>query len=175
MCASEGRNRGIQPPYKDVILGMGNLLFRNEGIGVHVIQALKEEPCLQNAELELIDGATSPDVFLLLKDTDRVVVIDAVEASGEPGAIYRFRPEDLEELEKEVGISAHQTSLVDNLKLTQQLGQGPKNVVIIGIQPKDKSWGLELSVELQQRIPEIIEVVLKEVGMDHLDKPEKGQ
>ncbi len=169
MCVSEEPNGGIQPPHKDVVLGMGNLLLRDEGIGIHVIQALKEEPSLQNAGLDLIDGATSPDVFLLLKDTDRVVVIDAVEAGGEPGAIYRFRPEDLKNLETEVGISAHQTGLVDNLVLMQQLGQGPKGVVIIGVQPKDKGWGLELSAELKQRIPRIIEVVLNEFGVDHPD------
>ena len=159
---------------KTTVLGMGNLLLRDEGIGIHIAQALQGALSSHDAELEVIDGATSPDVFLLLKDVDKLVVVDAVEAGGEPGAIYRFRPEDVRNLEEEVGISVHQTGLLDNLKLIQQMGQGPKNVVIIGVQPKDKSWGLELSAELKQQIPQIIKVVLNEVGLGHPDKSEKG-
>ena len=161
-------------PVKTAVLGMGNLLLKDEGVGVHIAQALQETPLPYRAELEVIDGATSPDVFLLLKETDKLVVIDAVQAGGEPGAIYRFRPEDVES-EEEVVISAHQTNLLENLKLLGQLEEAPKDIVIIGIQPKDTDWGLELSAELQQRIPDIVKVVLNEVGLNRPDKREKGE
>ena len=57
----------------------------------------------------------------------------------------------------------------------EQFGQKLKNVVIIGIEPEDMNWGLELSAKLQQRLPRIIKVVLEEVGLEHPDEPEKGE
>jgi len=148
---------------KIVVLGMGNLLLKDEGIGVHVAHALQEAPSPDNIELEIVDGATSPDATLAFQDADKLIVVDAVQAGDEPGAIYRFCPHDIN-LDDNSMTSVHQISLLDNLRLMEIFGQKYQDIVIIGVQPKETDWGIELSTELQQRMPRIIEVVLQEAG-----------
>ena len=159
---------------KIVVLGMGNLLLKDEGIGVHIARALQATPSPGKVELEVIDGGTLPDAPLSFEEADKLIVVDAVQAGGEPGAIYRFRPEDIR-LDNRILTSLHQISLLENLWLMERFRQKPKDVVIIGIEPEDMNWGLELSLKLQQRVPQIIKVVLAEIGLGYLDKPEKGR
>ncbi|MFC1988149.1 hydrogenase maturation protease [Chloroflexota bacterium] len=159
---------------KVTVLGMGNLLLKDEGIGVHVANALEGIPSPGNVELEVIDGGTLPDAPLSFGELDKLVVVDALQTGGESGAIYRFRLEDIR-LGDKIFTSLHQISLLENLWLMGQFGQRPKEVVIIGIEPEDMNWGLDLSAKLQKRIPQIIKVVLEEIGLEHPDKPEKGE
>ena len=160
-------------PAKVIVLGMGNLLLKDEGIGVHVTNALQSSPLLNNVNLEVIDGGTLPDAVLSLDTADKLIVVDAVQTGGEPGAIYRFRPGDID-LDEVTITSLHQISLLENLWLMERFGAGPKNVVIIGVEPEDISWGLELSEKLAQRIPQIVRVVLEEINSTSPDRPEKG-
>jgi len=153
---------------------MGNLLLKDEGIGVHIAHSLEGILSPSKVELEVIDGGTLPDAPLSFEEVDKFIIVDAVQAGGEPGAIYRFHLEDIK-LDDRILTSLHQISLLENLWLMEKFSQKPKDVVIIGIEPQDMDWGLELSTKLQQRVPQIIKVVLDEIGLGYLDKPEKGR
>ncbi len=144
------------------ILGVGNILLKDEGVGIHVIHALQDSPLLTDAGVEIIDGGTSPNVLYLLDGADRLIVIDAVEGGGEPGTIYRFRAEDIEQEDKCV-LSAHQMGLLEDLEVMEHMENKRKDVVIIGAEPKEMGWGLELSAELEQKIPQMVKVVLEEI------------
>ena len=161
-------------PPKIIVFGIGNLLLKDEGIGVHIAHVLQKIPSPSNVELEVIDGGTLSDAFLSLEEVDKLIVVDAVQTGGEPGEIYRFSPKDIR-LDDGILTSVHQVSLLEYLWMVERFGDGPKNTVIIGIEPEDMSWGLELSAGLQQRIPQIIKVVLKEVELGHPDDSEKGE
>jgi hydrogenase maturation protease len=89
------------------------------------------------------------------------VIVDAVKGGGVPGQIYRFHPEDITLNEKPV-LSLHDMSLIDNLRLVQ-LWHNMGEAVVIGVEPGELSWGLELSSELQQKIPRIIDAILEEL------------
>ena len=158
MANLESRNK--QP--KVAVVGVGNLLLKDEGIGVHVVQALQKLDLGETANLEIIDGGTSPDVFLLLQEVDKLIVIDAATMDGEPGTIYRLRPEDLNQQIGGIN-SVHQVSFTHSLQIMDYLGSKPKNIVIFGIETKEITWGLEPSVELSEKIPEIMKLVLEEV------------
>ncbi len=146
---------------KVVVIGVGNILLKDEGIGVHVAQALQKlEPC-EDIDLEVIDAGTSPDVFLSFQGVDKLIVIDAARGGGEPGTIYRFDPENLAHEAKGI-TSVHQVGLPQSLKLMDYLGLKPKEVVIFGIEPKEIDWGLELSAEIGQKIPEVVKLILDE-------------
>ena len=88
---------------------------------------------------------------------------DAARAGGEPGAIYRFQPGDLED-EAGAALSVHEIGVAQNLKLMSLSGNEPAETVIIGVEPKEIDWGTGLSPELEEKIPEIIAVVLEEIG-----------
>ena len=141
------------------VLGIGNVLLKDEGIGCHVVHALDG---LSLPDVETIDGGTCPDVLELVEDADKLVIVDAVRGGGMPGQIYRFRPEEVE-LEWKPFLSLHDMSLIDSLKL-MQLRHGIGETVIIGVEPKELNWGLELSPNLQEKMPQIIDAVLEELN-----------
>jgi len=141
------------------VLGIGNVLLRDEGIGCHVVHALEGIPL---PEVKIIDGGTCPDVLQLLEDADKLVIVDAVKGGGSPGQIYRFHLEDIT-LEQKPFLSLHDVSLVDNLML-MQLWHKTGEAVIIGVEPRDINWGLELSPELEEKIPQVMDVIVAELN-----------
>ena len=143
----------------EFVLGIGNVLLRDEGIGCHVIHALEGIPL---PDVKIIDGGTCPDVVGLLEDADKLIVVDAVKAGGIPGQIYRFHLEDIT-LEQKPFLSLHDMGWVDNLML-MKLWHSIAEAVVIGVEPKEIEWGLELSPELQEKIPQIIEAILAELN-----------
>ena len=152
----------------EFVLGIGNVLLKDEGIGCHVVHAL-EEISLPN--VKIIDGGTCPDVVQLLENTDKLIVVDAVKGGGIPGQIYRFHLEDIT-LEQKPFLSLHDMGLVDNLmlmKLLHKIGE----TVIIGVEPKEIEWGLELSPELQEKMPQIIDAILAELNNSTNPKGER--
>ncbi len=144
------------------ILGIGNMLLKDEGVGIHVLHALQDSPLLTDARVEIIDGGTSPNVLHLLDGADRLIIIDAVEGGGEPGTIYRFREGDIEQEGKYV-LSIHQIGLLEDLEVMEHIEGKRKDAIIIGVEPNEIGWGLELSSELEQKIPQIVKVVLEEI------------
>ena len=145
-----------------VVIGVGNLLLGDEGIGIHVIKALQEIELPE--DVIIIDGGTSPDLIAYTTAGDKLIIIDAAKAGGEPGSIYRFQPEDLAEANGTL-TSAHELGVEQNLKLMSLMRNEPKEVVIIGIEPKEIDWGIELSNEMRKKVPAIIDIILKEIGI----------
>jgi hydrogenase maturation protease len=141
------------------VVGVGNVLLKDEGIGCHVVQALRETDL---SDVEIIDGGTCLDALQLCEDADKLIIVDAVRGGGRPGQIYRFRPEDIT-LEEEPILLLHDMSFVDSLKL-MRLWHNIGEAIIIGIEPRDIGWGLELSSELQEKVPRVVDAVLAELG-----------
>ena len=155
------------PPEKEtapriVVIGVGNLLLQDEGIGIHAIKALQEMDLPK--DVKLVDGGTSPDLIAYTKTGDKMIIIDSARTGGEPGTIYRFKPEDLTAGKGNLA-SAHEMGVVENLNLMELTGNKPKETVIIGIEPATIDWGTELSPKLKEKLPELIKVVLKEIGV----------
>jgi hydrogenase maturation protease len=144
-----------------LVLGIGNILLRDEGIGVHVVEALKAVAL--PATVEVFDGATAGiDLLDALVDRRKVIVIDAVEVDGPPGMVLRFTPADLGPQEA-VALSLHQVGLLEALRMTQLIGCPPEEVVILGVKPKAVEYGLQLTDELTRTVPRILELVLSEL------------
>jgi hydrogenase maturation protease len=141
------------------VVGVGNVLLKDEGIGCHVLQALRETDL---SDVEIIDGGTSLDALQLCEDAEKLIIVDAVRGGGTPGQIYRFRPEDIT-LEEEPILLLHDMSFVNSLKL-MRLWHNIGEAIIIGIEPRDIGWGLELSPELQEKLPRVVDAVLAELG-----------
>lgn len=146
---------------RTVVLGIGNLLLQDEGIGVHLVQKLADE--LDRSDVDVIDGGTDPDIVSCVGDNvERLIIIDAANAGDQPGTIYRFDIGDLESDQSSV-VSLHQIGIVDSINMMSLLGKRPKSVTVIGIEPKSIDFGLELSHELSERLPKIIEIVMNEI------------
>lgn len=142
------------------IIGIGNLLLQDDGIGVHVARSLQKTALPDG--VNVIDGGTSPEIYSYIESTEKLIVIDAMETGDVPGSVYRIPIEDLT-TEVAKFTSIHEINLVSMLKTMRLLGKGPQETVIIGIQPRDMNVSTELSPELQQKIPQIARVVLEEI------------
>jgi hydrogenase maturation protease len=145
---------------KTLVVGMGNLLYRDESIGVHVAQEMEKMELPE--QIELLDiGTSTMDLISYLKGVKKLIVIDAMKAGGDPGTVYKCKPEDL--LPKDEGpISLHEIGLLETLNMAKKM-EMEIETVIIGVEPKVFDWGIELTEEVKNRIPFIIDVVLKEV------------
>jgi len=144
-----------------LVLGLGNILLSDEGVGVRVVEALQQVTLPD--DVEALDGGTASMALLdTLRDRDRVIVIDAVKGNHHPGTIYRFTPEDIS-FQREIATSLHQLDLLDALAQLEFLGRAPRDVVLYGIEPKDIGLSLELTPEVRAAIPRVIELVLSEL------------
>lgn len=146
-----------------LVLGVGNILLGDEGIGVRVIETMVAKSLPEN--MELLDGGTAAvDLMSVLEGREKVIIIDAVKGGGEPGALYRFTPDDVEDLEN-IHTSLHQVGLLEVLLQMKYLGSMPPAIIIIGVEPEGLDWSLELSPRVKEVIPRVIELVRAEVGI----------
>jgi len=149
-----------------LILGIGNLLMKDEGVGVHVVEKLKEMQLPDN--VEVLDGGTAGlDLVDFIEGRKKLIVIDAVNAGGKPGTIYRLTEENLDIRPKAIS-SFHEIDFLDALLVSEAMNSKPEEIVVVGIEPNDMSSGMELSTEIEKRIPDIINLVMKEI--DERDK-----
>jgi hydrogenase maturation protease len=145
-----------------LILGIGNILLRDEGIGARVIEAMRDVPLPEG--VEILDGGTSgADLIDEIADRRKLIVIDALKADAEPAAIFRFTDKDLI-ARTEGTISLHEFGRVETLLAAKHLRCTPRKVVIFGVQPKNITSGLDLSGEVAAVVPHLIRLVLEEAA-----------
>jgi len=154
---------------KIVVLGIGNLLLKDEGVGIHLLNQLEHDPLPPG--VELVDGGTSTlDILPILKDAQKVIVIDAMKAGGEPGSIYRCHPQDLVP-SQESSISLHHIDFLQALKMAKQMGDDLEDrTIIFGVEPFQIEWEMDLSPVVQGKIPLIKKFVLEEIQKDEFPK-----
>lgn len=142
-----------------LIVGIGNLLLSDEGVGVHAVRCLAEREL--PPDVEVLDGGTSgADLVDYLAGRAKVVVIDAAAGSGEPGTVYRCEGRDL--MEQAGALSLHEFGLVDTLRMAEQLGCAPPCVVVLGVQPATMEPGMDLSSAVAAVLPAVLELALNE-------------
>jgi hydrogenase maturation protease len=144
-----------------LILGIGNILMADEGIGVRAIEAMQQ--MVLTDDVELFDGGTAgADLIDVLSDREKVIVIDAMDADLPPGTILRLTPEQLSPSEQP-SVSLHEIGLIETLAMAKHIGTAPKETVVVGVQPRDILPRYTLSDTLSAALPRIIDQVLQEL------------
>jgi hydrogenase maturation protease len=147
---------------KTAVVGVGNLLMGDEGVGVHVAEKLKSAGL--PPEVAVLDGGTHfSGLETELNGAKKLIIVDAVLGGAAPGTIYRFRLDELEDEAEDVKLSVHDAGLVEKLRLSQFAGFSPEQVVVIGVEPARIEWNTGLSEEVAEKVPEIIEAVMAEI------------
>lgn len=146
-----------------LVLGVGNILFTDEGVGVRIVERLQAE-CDFSQNVTLMDGGTlGTRLMEPIMACRYLIVVDAVLGDKTPGSVYRLTGDDLR---KSLAFknSLHQTDLVDTLIYCDVLGNRPE-AVIVGIEPHDyKTMSVDLSETIQARMPELMAAVITEVS-----------
>jgi hydrogenase maturation protease len=145
-----------------LVLGVGNILLRDEGVGVRIVERLLADYTF-SPNVEIMDGGTL-GIRLLehIASADYLIVVDALRNGQLPGTVYRMSAEELPRCISFKN-SLHQTGLLETLAYAEMLGKRPETI-IIGVEPADISpWGLELTETLKSCIGDFAKSVLREI------------
>lgn len=156
---------------KILILGVGNLLLSDEGVGVHIARTLMEMDF--PSEVRVVEGGTDGfGLMPILLEADRVILVDAVKGGGPPGSVYRFEIEDCPPFPDIYKTSVHQISILEVINLSGLIGSPPR-AIIIGVEPKCLEMGMNLSPEIEAKIPRVIQLIREEVALSLGNRAEK--
>lgn len=146
-----------------VVLGIGNILLSDEGVGVRALELLHATWELP-AGVSLIDGGTSAMELLdELENVDLLIVLDAVRAGRAPGNLIHLTGDKVPVFFR-TKLSPHQIGLADVLASLDLLGTPPRETVIFGVEPLCLETGLELSEPVAAGLPEMAHRVVDELG-----------
>lgn len=151
-----------------LVLGIGNILLRDEGAGVLVIRELEARVAggsLQlPADVRLLDGGTlGLDLLPIISDARALVIVDAVDFRSDPGTVRVLRGDDIVAA-LEGHVSPHQVGVGDLVATARLLGTLPADVALVGIQARDIAIGLDPSPSVLAAIPVAADAVLAEVA-----------
>lgn len=150
---------------KVLVMGVGNALLQDDGVGVRVVEALAQRSQLQSpntqAQIELVDAGTIGLALLpQLESADALVVVDASELNAPPGSLRVFRGHEIEALLSSRRRSVHEVALLDLLAAASLRGRCPSRRALVAIQPGCTDWGLEPTPEVAASIPQACQRVL---------------
>ncbi len=150
-------------PADVTILGVGNVILRDEGFGVRVAEYLDAHYAFPE-NVQIVDGGTlGIELTQYVTGTNKLLVIDSINGGAEPGTLFRFHNDDVMDHFQEK-ISAHEVGIQDVLALLTVTGHKIPDVVVIGAQPYDLEAGVELSPGMQKLMPQVVEQALKELA-----------
>jgi len=157
----DGRTVTIESE-KILVMGVGNPLMGDDGIGPRVVEMLRAGYAFPE-NVEVVDaGSMSFMILDLLRGVDRLIIIDAVRETGEaPGTVLRMTPEEI--APNQIAHSLHDTRLVDVLQAAELMGSTPQTIAF-GIEIElIQEWMLELTPELERAVPIVAAAVLQEL------------
>ena len=141
-----------------LVLGIGNLVMSDDGVGVKVVQRLQREYSFPDW-VEIMDGGTlGLDLLPKLEGIERLIIVDAVETGEKPGTCVRLTGEELP-IALETKLSPHQMGLKDLLAVAQLMGHAPREMVLIGVQP----GSIEMDTELTEDVEATVEVLISNI------------
>jgi hydrogenase maturation protease len=145
-----------------IILGVGNLLFTDEGVGIRVAEALQDRYEFSE-NVRVVDGGTlGLNLLGVISEADHLIVVDALRQGGEPGSLYRLSEEEIPQRIRAKN-SLHQVEFLEALTCCQALDKVPETV-IVGVEPEDiTTMSLVLTPTVGVRVDDLVEAVLKEL------------
>ncbi len=147
---------------KTLVLGLGNILLKDEGVGVRVIERLQAEYTFPDDVLVLDGGTLGLDLLAYIEDHSRIVIVDAVKAGKETGTLIRLVNDEIPAF---LGpkVSPHQVGLQDLLALAKLRGHFPDEVILWGVQADIFEPGLELNPPIAAQVDSLCARVLEEL------------
>ena len=145
-----------------LVLGVGNTLFTDEGLGVRAVEQLSSQYDFSD-NIALMDGGTlGMKLMEYITKYEKLIVVDAVLGDGEAGSIYRLTGDDLRK-SLAFNNSMHQTDLVDTLIFCELIGNRP-DTVVIGMEPSDyETMNINISPEVACKLDSMCDIVLQEI------------
>jgi hydrogenase maturation protease len=157
-----------------LVLGLGNILLRDEGVGVRVIERLLEQYDFPEGVRAMDGGTLGLDLLPYLEDASRLLVVDAVQARKSPGTLVRLTGDEIPIFLEASKVSPHQEGLQDLLAVARLKGYLPGEVVFWGAQIESLGVGLELSPAVAAQVDALADKVLEELSCWGVEPRRKG-
>lgn len=149
------------------VVGVGNGVMGDDALGERVIHALQDLPEERTEGVRLYNAGTTGMLALeAMSGCERAIVVDAVSADGEPGSIYRYEYRDGSFDGDVPPVSMHDVSFAEGLSAGREAYDLPAEILVIGVEPKRVELSLELSDPVAERVPDVVELVLRELGRE---------
>jgi hydrogenase maturation protease len=149
-----------------VVIGLGNVLLSDEGIGVHLVRQLSK----QQAKFPTVDfidaGSAGINLLHLIANRKKAIIIDCAKMGAKPGTIRRFTVDDVQSVKQLSNYSLHEADIPQVINLSKRLGECPDEVVFFGIEPQTLKPGQSLSKTLSCKIDVYIAEIRKELAGD---------
>jgi len=140
---------------RKVVLGLGNTLNRDEGLGVQALKLLDAQLGAQS-DFELLDGGVlGLNLLMIVEECSHLLILDAVNVGKPAGTIVELTKEQIP-LYAGVKLSQHQITFQEVLGLANIRGYLPEHLHLVGIQPENISVGIDLSPMIAKALPEVI-------------------
>lgn len=145
---------------KILILGIGNILHKDDGVGVHVINEISDAASDLPGDVELFDGGTfGYDLLPVMSGREKIIIVDALKVDDEPGSIYRFPANHLTDCNNK--FSLHDVGVKKLVDMLMLMGESP-GIEVIGIVPEDiNSLDIGMSDSVKKSIPKAVEYILE--------------
>ncbi len=147
-----------------LVVGLGNPLREDEGIGVRIVQELERSLGARCADVRFLDIGTSGMRLLdALPGFDRAIIVDCARMGQAPGTMLRFTEGDVETRRESASITPHMGDLLHIVALARRLGTCPDDVVFFGIEPVALDYVAELSLLLEEGLPLYLRRIVEEI------------
>lgn len=145
---------------KTLVLGIGNTLLKDEGVGIHVIRALRESAASADG-VDYLDGGTLS--FTLagpIEEAEQLIVVDAAELKAPPGTVRMLVGDEMDAfVSGKRKASVHEVGLTDLMTIAKLTGRWPDRRALVAIQPREVDWGEHCSPEVAAAVPEACRLV----------------
>ena len=149
-------------PATYVVLGLGNTLHSDDGIGPQAIERLRNDARVP-ADVALIEGGTlGLELLTYIWDCSYLLVLDAVDVGQPPGTLVRMTSDEVQTLPGRG--SVHQMGVADLLVALRVLASRTPEIVLLGVQPASTDWGTELSSAVAAVLPALTDAAIAELG-----------
>jgi len=147
---------------KIAVLGLGNLMRRDDAVGMLAIERLRADPRLP-AGVSIVEGGTlGLDLLYPLEGVTHLLALDAVDAGAKPGTLQRFEGDDIAGLP--TSESVHLLGFADLLAAMRLTDNLPHEIVVLGVQPEVIAWGTALSAQVEAMLPELVHAAIAEIA-----------
>ena len=144
------------------ILGVGNLVHTDDGVGVHAIRRLQLDPRVPPGVVLLDGGTQGLGLLPHISGIHRLLVIDAVDAGEAPGTVMKFEGASLHGLPGKS--SVHQLGFSDMMVALELMGETPPEVVVLGVQPLSTEWDDQLTPPVQDALPFVLDQAIRQLN-----------
>jgi hydrogenase maturation protease len=144
-----------------LVLGVGNILLSDEGVGVRIVEELQRHRLPEC--VEVVDGATrAMELVDIMRGRKKVIIVDALAADTEPGAVFKFGPRQLAETKK-MSVSVHDIGVHEAIFLLSLTAELPEDITFYGIQPGSLELHEGLTTEVATAAVKVIDFILKDL------------